>query len=56
MDQLQCVYFTWNDFLNPQHVKKERLEVASQIFSASSPDKASLRENDEFWNELLCVL
>lgn len=41
---------------NPQHDKKRAFEVASQIFSASSPDKASLRENDEFWNELLCVL
>lgn len=56
MDQLQCVYFTWNEFFNPQHDKKRAFEVASQIFSASSPDKASLRENDEFWNELLCVL
>ena len=52
MDQLQCVYFTWNEFFNPQHDKKRAFEVASQIFSASSPDKASLRENDEFWNEL----
>lgn len=23
MDQLQCVYFTWNEFFNPQHDKKK---------------------------------
>lgn len=56
MNQLQCVYFTWNEFFNPQNDKKRAFEVASQIFSASSSDQAPLSENDEFWNELLCVL
>ena len=28
MDQLQCVYFTWNEFFNPQHnQRKEHLKL-----------------------------
>ena len=27
MDQLQCVYFTWNDFLILNMIKKERLKL-----------------------------
>lgn len=27
MDQLQCVYFTWNEFLILNMIKKERLKL-----------------------------
>lgn len=40
MTQLQCVFFTWNEFFNTEEDACRAFEVASQIFSAAYPDEA----------------
>lgn len=56
MTQLQCVFFTWNEFFNTEEDACRAFEVASQIFSAAYPDEAPLDETNDFWGELACYL
>lgn len=56
MIQLQCVFFTWNEFFNTKEDACRAFEVASQIFSAAHPDEATLNETNDFWRELACYL
>lgn len=56
MTQLQCVFFTCNEFFNTEEDACRAFEVASQIFSAAYPDEAPLDETNDFWGELACYL
>lgn len=55
-NQLQCVFFTWNEFFNPENNAQRAFEVASQVFSASHPGNVPLSKNDGFWGEISCIL
>ena len=56
MNQLQCIYFTWNEFFNPDNDFAEAFSLASQIYSEAFPDEEPLTENNDFWSELASVL
>ena len=56
MIQLQCVFFTWNEFFNTKEDACRAFEVASQIISAAHPAEAPLKETNDFWRELACYL
>ena len=54
MIQLQCVFFTWNEFFNTKEDACRAFEVASQIFSAAHP-RSTLERNQRFL-ERTCLL
>ena len=56
MNQLQCIYFTWNEFFNPDHDFDEAFSLASQIYSEAYPDEEPLTESNNFWGELASIL
>ncbi len=35
MDQLQCIFFTWNEFFNTDNDIAVAFSIASQIYSSS---------------------
>ena len=50
MDQLQCIFFTWNEFFNTDN------DIASQIYSEAYSDEEPLTESNDFWSELASIL
>ena len=56
MDQLQCIFFTWNEFFNTDNDIAVAFSIASQIYSEAYSDEEPLTESNDFWSELASIL
>ena len=55
MDQVQCVFFTWNEFFNVDDDEERAAEVANQVYDTVYPE-STLEERLAFLIELASIL
>ena len=54
INQVQCVFFTWNEFFNEDNDEERAAEVAGQVYNTVYPESTP-EENLEFLSELASV-
>ena len=54
-DQVQCIFFTWNEFFNEDDDEERAAEVANHVYDTVYPE-STLEERLAFLIELASVL